>query len=392
MKSLIFKYCRGKASDEEIIALYKWINLSDDNRKKYIEIKNFCVERDVFKFKFLGSRVVEKGRILLYEKLGWFSIGKKQLVLNGIMAFNVASIALFVTLFSIYFYNYQVHQTRKIADLYLDEIIVNRVERRALLKLATGETVELGSSKDIKSGNIKVNDKGSSAIIQSDTSFANLSNVNYNLNIISTDSGGDYEVILPDGSSVLLNSKSSISFPDRFSRDQRVVILSGEAIFNIKHNESSPFIVVCEEFSTKVLGTEFVVTSYSDELISKVSLISGSVEFLSKDSLLSKVINPNYQVTYSQQKGVYRYEIFDSYKYQALKDGYFFFSQSSIREVIKELERWYDIKINLLTDNYDNLRFNGKISKDNSLLTIINQLNTLYDFKYYIKNEQLMIK
>ncbi len=388
MKDLIFKYCRGEASEKEIVILYKWISLSKKNRDTFIEIKNFCVERDVYRVKFLGGGVVKKGRALLYEKLGWLYVDKDKPVFNGILAFNIACIALFISLFSLFIINYQNKSAQKIADIYLEEVVVTRVDRRATLSLATGEIIVLGSNQNIKNGSIIVEDKGNSAVIEIDTNDYEENNI---LNSVSTNDGGDYEVILPDGSKVLLNSKSSISFPNRFSKLERVVYLSGEALFNVMHSDLAPFIVICNDFTTKVLGTEFVVSTYHDD-ISKVSLLSGQIEFCSKDSTFSKILNPNYRVSYSKKDGVYMYDKFDSYKYQAFKDGYFYFSQSSINEVLKELERWFNIKINLESDKYNNLMFNGKISKEISLLSIIDQLKALYDFKYYIKNEQLMIK
>src|SRR5690606_22681779 len=111
---------------------------------------------------------------------------------------------------------------------------------------------------------------------------------------IRTPRGGNYKIILADDTEVWLNSSSSLRFPNNFNGDERRVELIGEAYFNVKKNSKSPFIVVSKGQQIRVLGTEFNVSAYSEDEITKTTLIEGSIK-ISTEEGNSKIVLPGEQ-------------------------------------------------------------------------------------------------
>lgn len=159
---------------------------------------------------------------------------------------------------------------------------------------------------------------------------------------LSTPKGGQYQIVLADGTKVWLNADSKLVYPKIFTESQRVVELVGEAYFEVATNKQKPFIVHTENESVEVLGTHFNIKSYPDEKESKVSLLEGKVK-VSIPNTVEKVLSPGQQSVVIG-KGM-RIQDVDLDEIMAWKNGEFMFNNESLVSALRQVSRWYDIDI-----------------------------------------------
>ena len=160
-------------------------------------------------------------------------------------------------------------------------------------------------------------------------------------NTISTPRGGQYQVNLPDGTKVWLNSASSIKFPTAFAAaTNRSVVLTGEAYFEVTKDKMRPFIVATAKQSVEVLGTHFDISSYADDVSTKTTLLEGSVRVTAdRKSLLLK---PGQQAELAEQMSVSNV---DPEAAIAWKNGYFSFDDEELGSAMNKVARWYDLEV-----------------------------------------------
>lgn len=192
---------------------------------------------------------------------------------------------------------------------------------------------------------------------------------------LSTPCGRDYEVTLSDGTRVVLNAKSELTFPSTFAGDaQRVVSLKGEAYFKVEHDERHPFIVKTDYFETKVLGTEFNVRAYSSDEAS-VTLLEGHVQVGNTQTPLLDM-KPNDQVTLHKDGTLSKMQV-DTYAFSKWKEGYFYFDDVPLVEVMRELGRWYNVDVLFENTKSMNYRLHFAADRDADLISALRNLNAL---------------
>lgn len=167
---------------------------------------------------------------------------------------------------------------------------------------------------------------------------------------VRTSIGEILEIRLPDGSSVVLGPKSSIRYPAQFDHTTREVTLEGEAFFDVAKNPRQPFIVHCGEVSTRVLGTSFKVEASPDAPLN-VSVVTGKVEVARQregdEGKVLAVLTPGKQVKYDFVEENAEVGDFNIQDISQWKEGRLLFRRVAFNEVIRSLERWYDVKITM---------------------------------------------
>lgn len=161
---------------------------------------------------------------------------------------------------------------------------------------------------------------------------------------LSTPRGKDFKVVLPDGSEVWLNAESSINFPSAFNGGERRVVLNGEAYFKVARNVRKPFVVVTERMTIKVLGTEFNLRSYKEET-PHVSLVKGSVVVSSSENRAQECRLKPGQDAWSDDKGLLHVEETDIYSATQWVEGFFYFDDATLLDILRELGRWYNLGV-----------------------------------------------
>lgn len=262
----------------------------------------------------------------------------------------------------------------------------------AILTLADGTQVVLDS---LGSGFIATQN-GTQVVLQNGRltyDAAGTLNENVAYNTMTTPKGRQFELLLPDGTKVWLNAASSIQYPIAFHGKERRVIVTGEAYFEVAKDPKKPFIVdLNKQVAVEVLGTHFNVNGYQDDGATIATLLEGSVRVTTGDQLHGQEVSrdgppghqeymlvPGQQAIVNQPGGSRnRVQIkpADLDKVMAWKNGFFNFEGASIREVMKQLERWYDITV-VFEKGIPDIIFFGEMSRNvnlNELIAILNEM------------------
>ncbi|WEK35039.1 MAG: FecR domain-containing protein [Candidatus Pseudobacter hemicellulosilyticus] len=239
----------------------------------------------------------------------------------------------------------------------------------AILTLADGRQVVLDS---LGNGVVALQN-GATVVLQNGQlsySTAGATQEEMSYNTMTTPKGRQFQILLPDGTRVWLNAASSIRFPTVFSQEERLVQVSGEAYFEVTPQSRLPFRVqVGQRASIEVLGTAFNVQAYPDQEAIATTLVQGSVKVNADHSVLLK---PGQQALISAAKTI-RVEPADIDKVTAWKNGYFNFENTSLREAMKQLERWYDISVEI-GQEVPEIDFFGDLSRNVNLAELLEAL------------------
>lgn len=233
----------------------------------------------------------------------------------------------------------------------------------ATLQLADGSTIQLDQSTHgllADEGDATVQ-KTAADRLEYNTSGTAQKKGKPSFNTITTQAGGQYHVVLPDGSRVWLNATSSIRFPLSFTGSERRVAITGEAFFDVaemkKQGQKIPFIVTINKLSdpsgeVQVLGTRFNINAYNDEPTVKTTLLRGSVRVVPGNRQpMAKVIQPGQQADF-RATGPLEITSVDTTLSIAWREGRFNFQNESIQSIMRQISRWYDVKVNF-RDNID---------------------------------------
>ncbi len=206
--------------------------------------------------------------------------------------------------------------------------------------------------------------------------------------LIATPRGGQFELVLPDGSKVWLNSASSLRFPTVFKGKQRTVELTGEGYFEITKNAKMPFVVSVQQMKIAVLGTHFNVMSYADEKAINTTLLEGAVNVSS--GTLMKRLEPGMQASLHRNEPQLTVAQADVQKTMAWKNGLFEFDNTDLPTIMRQLARWYDIEI-IYEIKPDNTTFGGSISRSLNLTEVINLLEANGNNHFKIENKKVFV-
>lgn len=176
--------------------------------------------------------------------------------------------------------------------------------------------------------------------------------------------GSEYRLVLADGSMVRLNSVSRLEFPEVFGTGDRVVRLCGEAYFEVTRDEARPFRVETDRLTVKVLGTKFNVTAYEDEAVATATLVQGAVAVSVEGAEVVR-LHPGEQARVNGTE-VAVCEV-DTNEVVAWTKGRFVFDEVRLEELMRQLERWYDVHYRFETEVVKEIRFSGAVYRSQPL-------------------------
>lgn len=209
------------------------------------------------------------------------------------------------------------------------------------------------------------------------------------INKLFTPKGGQYQVVLPDGTNVWLNAMSSICYPAAFTGTTRKVSISGEVYFEVAQNSSKPFIVDIDGRSViQVLGTSFNVNAYGNEENIKATLAAGSVKVTTPSGNL--VLLPGQQAQIATDGRLALKDDADIEQVLAWKNGFFNFNGADLRTVMRQLERWYDIQV-VFGSTPPTIHLTGKIRREMKLSNVLRILSE-FNIKYELSGRTLTIQ
>ena len=269
---------------------------------------------------------------------------------------------------------------------------------KAVLTLSNGKTILLDDAANgvvAQEGKAKVVKPDDGKLVYSPDNSSGDGPLAYNT--LATPRKGQYQLRLPDGTKVWLNSESSIHYPTGFRGKERRVQITGEAYFEVTHDKEMPFIVEKGDVQVEVLGTHFNVNAYNDESAIKTTLLEGKVKIVNRQSAIgsdkkqSVVLKPGEQVSVSHSSQISRPIPVQTDDVVAWKNGLFHFESADIKTVMRQLARWYDVEV-----EYDGAVKNDplfvEISKNTRLSDVLKVLQESGSAKFSIQGKKIIVK
>lgn len=241
---------------------------------------------------------------------------------------------------------------------------------KAVLTLSNGAKIVLDSAANgtlAQQGNARIS-KVNSGLLAYNLSIEKPTEILFNT--LSTPRGGQYKLILPDGTAVWLNAASTITYPTAFKGNERKVSITGEAYFEVTKDKTKPFYVKVNQMEVEVLGTHFNINAYSDEKTINTTLLEGSVK-IKKDNQVA-LLKPGQQ---AQSNGQVIKIVRDVNLNQVMawKNGFFNFNNADLQLVMRQLGRWYDVEV-IYEREIPKIQFMGEIERDLNLSDVLDVL------------------
>lgn len=329
--------------------------------------------------------------ILQTDKVPVVAIEKKKtLFMSAVRVAAAATVILFISGATYWVIRNQ-NNTRSTAFVVIPNKKVDKIlpgGNHAILTMADGSTIVLDSVRNgnIQSGSATISKQGGMLVYDGLSPAKSQTAVVYNT--LTTPPGGQYKLILADGSKVWLNASSSLHFPTAFTGKERNVELTGEAYFEIAKNKEKPFHVNVNGMQVEVLGTHFNVNAYADENSIKTSLLEGSVKI--KRGSVSGLLKPGQQGVLKNNSNNIEIKAADMSQAIAWKNGLFQFDGADIKTIMREIGRWYDVEIEYAGKVPDR-RFEGKISRDAQLSDVLKILE-LSNVKFSVQGKKIIVQ
>lgn len=354
------QYLEGEISEDEKNELFSWIAQSEANRLLFQNILN--KERLAQKLDFYLSAD---------DTQDWKVICQKSNIRQSTVHWRrwLQYAAIFAGLTSgtyLYFDRYTPSDTVPIVT----EIKPDSIKpgfRQAYIELANGETIQLGDTvnkleKQLE--DVQLKEIGESLVLTTNSTVSK-DTQEVAFNKIFVPRGGEYQLILADGTKVWLNSDSKLEFPNNFKGPKRVVRLTGEAYFEVAHNEKVPFQIEVNQIEVLVLGTAFNIYAYENQI--RTTLVNGSVEIHSSGNTYQ--LKPGDQASVlSDQVNIRKVEIDEE---TGWKNGKFIFREKPLEAVMATLARWYDLDIFYQDPEVKGLHFTGNIPRHSSISDVL---------------------
>lgn len=194
---------------------------------------------------------------------------------------------------------------------------------------------------------------------------------------------------LADGTDVWLNSRSTLTFPDRFADGSRQVRLDGEGYFTVSHDARRPFTVKTATYDIRVLGTEFNVKAYGAGEWFETALLKGSVEIVAPGKEETLRLQPHEKAALCQ--GRLEKTPIPDYNYFKWKDGLFCFENETVQTLIEKMQLYYDIRIEVRRPSLLAYRYSGKFRIKDGIEHVLKVLQLKHKFTYTKEEEQNLI-
>lgn len=370
--SEIKKILNGTASQKEVEMFDMWYNESDIHKEQFEKMKCFFEEIENEEYKKNLVRDCRREAMSIFKNET--KIKRIKLLKHGI-AVAAAMIAISFGLNYILVdddINNEIIPL--LAEKQTNDIVIKTDDGQVINLLNANEVTKLKNAK-IEEENLTYNDAGDEDKITYHT--------------ISIPRGKNFNLTLSDGTVIHLNSDSELKYPTKFRRgDQRKVYLKGEGYFNVAKESNSQFVVSVGDIGVKVYGTQFNINSYNE--IIRTVLVEGSIA-LEVDGVETKV-KPNEMALYSTKDKSVTVESVDVQSYVSWVDGYLTFDNERLEDIVKILERNFNVTIEFETVSLKNLTINCNIPRSGGVEQFLNSLKRVGQLHYRQENGKYILK
>jgi ferric-dicitrate binding protein FerR (iron transport regulator) len=380
ISELIARDMSGQLNQWEKNLLQEWVNNSEENQKLYRKI----VDADNLSQRNKLYEEIDTDRAWVeVEKL--ITVPKRKLT----PLFLKYAAAILVPIFlGVTSYQYLI---KKPVKNKVTNVGIKQGSNEAVLVMSNGEKVKL--LKDSKETLLE-NDGTVINNTHNELSYAGQKSSNVKetlLNTLIVPRGGEFNLVLSDGSRVFVNSMSKLEFPVSFTGNKREITLEGEAYFEVAKDKSRPFIVKIKGVQVEVLGTSFNIKAYPEDHQSFTTLVEGKVKLSSgNQSSNDYFLEPNQQAVYDPSNQGMVISKVDAGKFVEWTKGRYYFSDQSLEEIMKTLSRWYDFNYKFENQTIKNIRFEGGLNKYGSIYPILDIINETGKVKVTVKDKDVM--
>lgn len=262
---------------------------------------------------------------------------------------------------------------------------------KATLTLANGKKVILDDKANgtiLKQAGIQITKKADGKLVYK-LEGGNSSQDQKNLfNTIETPRGGQYEITMPDGTSVWLNAMSSLKYPLVFDKKERKVFLTGEGYFEVA-KASRPFVVKTADQEVEVLGTHFNINAYDDENVTRTTLLEGAVNVREEKTGSIKSLTPGRQVLL--KSGRMQVQEVDTELVVAWKNGTFNFNRETLESIMRQVSRWYDVEVEYRDEAVKKELLSGSVSRFKNAGELIQVLSLTKVVHFKIEGRRIVV-
>ncbi|AYL95583.1 FecR family protein [Mucilaginibacter celer] len=384
---LVAKYMQGKLSDHENIELEQWLQADNRNRELFKKLTDEHSLKE--KLEIFSATDKSAAWQNIVKNTGYKSKPNKtrRIAYAAVIALLVA---LGISLTR--------HQQQKTETLVANHAVkdLQPGTNKATLTLADGSTLVLDSNRRGKIASqqnvvIKADEDGKLVYEASrgdELARPSAPVLTIALNVLTTPRGGQYQLVLPDGTKVWLNAASSLKYPAAFTGIERKVELTGEAYFEVSKDPSKPFYVKTAGQTVTVLGTHFNINSYTDEAATKTTLLEGSVKVTGNNGQSVKIKPGEQAVNYANDISIKQNVNTD--EAIAWKNGKFMFRNTDLQTIMRQLSRWYDVDVEY-RGTIAQKHYMGRISRNVPVSQIFEILKTS-GLNFTINGRKIIVK
>lgn len=371
----------GQLSQPEKDSLEEWLNSSERNKKLYRKIKNSnnLAERN----KLYKSIDIERAWNEVSDVL---DVQRRKQMLQ--VFFKYAAAILIPILIGGTAYWYLNNRPQKTIQ------IISKIQpytNNAVLVMANGENVNLASynKRNLLEKDGTVIRNTSKELNYADQAAKNSKKIL--LNTLFVPKGGEYRLVLSDGTRIFVNSMSKLVFPVTLSGNKREIMLEGEAYFEVAKDKTKPFIVSVKGIKVEVLGTSFNIKAYPDENLSYTTLVEGKVKLNPvNQSSNNHFLEPDHQAVFDPSTATLVIKNVDASKVVLWTKGQYAFTDQTLDEIMKTLSRWYDFNYQFKDETLKEIRFEGGLNKYESIEPIIDIINKTGKVKVSVKGKEIL--
>ena len=263
-----------------------------------------------------------------------------------------------------------------------------------ILQTSEGERLSLDWNTDenvVKSAGTLLRKKDTLELAYAANVDAKIPEEKVEMHRLSTPRGKDFKIILEDGTIVWMNAESSLIYPSKFSSEKRMVCLKGEAYFKVAKNTECPFVISTDRMQVQVLGTELNVRNYVSK-DSHVTLINGQVKVLDSTNEENFVLLRPGEDALLNEENAFVIKNIDTESYVYWKEGYFYFDDVPLSEVVQELGRWYNINVIFEKKDLMDLRIRYFCVRSEPLERAIDLLNRMKKMNVRLSGNTVYIR
>ncbi len=390
MAELLTKEVLGELSESERDMLGNW---KSDSKNKEIYKDIFMQERYDERNRMVANINLDKEWHNYLEQFGAAPSKNEAKTRSLIIRLSIAAAAVLVLGVAL-FLNLELAGDKKLKTVEESNILPGRPQ--AELVLASGDVVKLNGASDntIEDAGVKIeSNEGKIAYDDAIPATKSTEKPEIASNTLRIPKGGEYQLVLSDGTKVWLNAASELTYPVKFVGDVRSVKLNGEAYFDVTPNKDKPFVVATEGQEIVVLGTSFNVSAYTEDLNIVTTLVEGLVKVTSteeENAGEALFLQPNEQLILNKETSEMQKKVVDPYTYTSWKDGRFVFTNEPLGSFFTKISRWYNVETYITDESIKDIRFTGDLPRYKDMQDILKILEVEMSVHVEIEDNKII--